>query len=473
MAPPRTKSLRRDVQRHFSLRRNHSAQQHHPEQQRRRQRTVQSALIWTGAFLVTVFFLSVQRDMQRLQAYIRVLEVQTQQQESTHTTATTSIRTKNPPPLPLLSEIRKSNKEHQQQYTRATKAKQSADLGAISKNANSNGSFLDIIELSRRHVEPPSEITAAVCFKTLFGDIDLGIVLQWAAYNRLLGFDHIFMFYRPEVMDHPRFDELRSLPFATLTEQREGNRENYYDQWRTEKMCLTRPEFAANYDWAMVADIDEYLQFNHHFGIKQFLQQYDNLHYLSFGKYMYSLDHRTDEELHSHTIDTSHNDHFAVSKYPFNMKHYCNNHRRKGKAVCPTWRGRAKVIVRPSKIQRIDVHGNVAHPKRENGELHLHPTQARFLEWPEIFAAHDVTRHEHPQSFTVKGHDEVHIHDVKKAFLPADEQGNYLVEYDDKLQQWFDFVIGRANVNEGDSANGTVHSAVAAAAAAAAISDTH
>jgi hypothetical protein len=38
----------------------------------------------------------------------------------------------------------------------------------------------NIIEQSIRHVEPLSNITAAVCFKTLFGDIDLGLVIQWA-----------------------------------------------------------------------------------------------------------------------------------------------------------------------------------------------------------------------------------------------------------------------------------------------------
>ena len=38
----------------------------------------------------------------------------------------------------------------------------------------------DIVRLSIGHVEPPSDVSAAVCFKTLFGDIDLGIVIQWA-----------------------------------------------------------------------------------------------------------------------------------------------------------------------------------------------------------------------------------------------------------------------------------------------------
>jgi hypothetical protein len=39
---------------------------------------------------------------------------------------------------------------------------------------------VDLVELSIRHVEPTSNISVAVCFKTLFGNIDIGIVLQWA-----------------------------------------------------------------------------------------------------------------------------------------------------------------------------------------------------------------------------------------------------------------------------------------------------
>jgi hypothetical protein len=54
-------------------------------------------------------------------------------------------------------------------------------------------SAVPIVERSIRHVEPPplplssssssssnNNITAAVCFKTLFGQIDLGLVIQWA-----------------------------------------------------------------------------------------------------------------------------------------------------------------------------------------------------------------------------------------------------------------------------------------------------
>jgi hypothetical protein len=56
-------------------------------------------------------------------------------------------------------------------------SEQDAGFQAVEKEEAEE--FIDVVEVSRRHVEPPSNITAAVCFKTLFGDIDLGTVLQW------------------------------------------------------------------------------------------------------------------------------------------------------------------------------------------------------------------------------------------------------------------------------------------------------
>ena len=41
------------------------------------------------------------------------------------------------------------------------------------------GGAIDVINLARAHVEPASNISAAICFKTMFGDIDIGLVLQW------------------------------------------------------------------------------------------------------------------------------------------------------------------------------------------------------------------------------------------------------------------------------------------------------
>ena len=52
-------------------------------------------------------------------------------------------------------------------------------VAQLQRSVQYNGGVLDVVELSRHHVEPTSNVTAAVCFKTLFGDIDLGLVLQW------------------------------------------------------------------------------------------------------------------------------------------------------------------------------------------------------------------------------------------------------------------------------------------------------
>ena len=41
------------------------------------------------------------------------------------------------------------------------------------------GGSIDVIELAKNHVEPASNVRAAVCFKTMFGDIDIALVLQW------------------------------------------------------------------------------------------------------------------------------------------------------------------------------------------------------------------------------------------------------------------------------------------------------
>lgn len=255
----------------------------------------------------------------------------------------------------------------------------------------------------------------------------------------------------------PWFQELASLPYVTLTEQTRGNRDNYYDQWRTEKICLRQERFAASYDWVMVADIDEYLWFSENMGVKEFLQSHSDLTYLSFGKQMYTLDHRVDRAALDHNINTLEDGSFAVSHYPFYMNHFCyetprnqtgfSNRvvaRKKGDAICPTWHGRAKVIVRPSVHAKVKVHGTINRPNPANGTIHFHPDQAHFMEWPEIFAKHNVTLR-YPQDFHIQTQDQVHIHDIRSAFKPIAGTNNYLVQYDDRLKKWFDFVISRAN----------------------------
>jgi hypothetical protein len=248
------------------------------------------------------------------------------------------------------------------------------------------------------------------------------------------------------MVDAPRFQELQSLPYVTLTLSITGNRQNYYHQWHTEVMCLSEETYAAKHDWALLADIDEYLWFPEHIGVKEFLSRQTQLTYLSFGKRMYTLDHRTDMKVTEHTIDTVSNG-FAVSRYPFYIDNFCYHKGfRRGETYCPMWRGRAKVMVRPKFHTNVETHGNIPHPDPANGTIHFHPDQAHLMEWPEIFAKHNVTKRK-ATYFTVRTDEEVHIHNLDLAFK-ADHMGNFRMQHDDNLDDWFRFVTSRFSAGQ-------------------------
>jgi hypothetical protein len=55
---------------------------------------------------------------------------------------------------------------------------------------------------SQTYQDEPNNITAAVCFKTLFGNIDIGLVLQWVGYNAVLGIRSCIYVFRPGTSPH-------------------------------------------------------------------------------------------------------------------------------------------------------------------------------------------------------------------------------------------------------------------------------
>jgi len=205
-----------------------------------------------------------------------------------------------------------------------------------------------------------------------------------------------------------------------------------------------------------VADIDEYLRFpKGSKGIKDFLQiqQAKNLTYLSFGKRMYTLDHHTNLEATNHMLDTNNqNPPFTLSQYPFFMKNFCYGN-RKGAALCPSWMGRAKLIVHPGSHQEIAVHGTYAYLKLRKKDFghHFNPELAHFMEWPHIFSPHNVTQRA-GEDFTVAKESEVHIHNMENAFR-KNTDGLYDVKYDPKLQHWFHAIINRARIPVNEANN--------------------
>jgi hypothetical protein len=72
-------------------------------------------------------------------------------------------------------------------------------------------------------------ITAAMCHKTLFGNIDLDRVALWAAYNRMLGFDRVYIWYHSDIKNSRGFDELESLPYVNMVENTQARIKRYPD----------------------------------------------------------------------------------------------------------------------------------------------------------------------------------------------------------------------------------------------------
>jgi len=218
--------------------------------------------------------------------------------------------------------------------------------------------------------DPCNNITAAICHKSLFGDIDLWMVLDWVAYHRLLGFDRIFMSYLPEVRELDGFDELESLPYVTLFQDNEAsvaiiNNEGYKTlgpslaqkntsnlngygcnigkrspvaQLHQEMKCLD--EDAKDFDWVLLADADEYLWFKEKVGIKEFLHQNQQYDYMSFGKWMYTMKHRVNATTTG----------FHLENYPFAAGIYCTMQNKRGKPLhkCAKHNSKAKVMVKPN-----------------------------------------------------------------------------------------------------------------------------
>jgi hypothetical protein len=84
----------------------------------------------------------------------------------------------------------------------------------------------------------------------------------------------------------------------------------------------------------------------------------------------------------------------------------------------------------------------------KKGQIHFHaedPMGGKFLEWATMFAEHNVTKQE-KAPFKIQNGTQVHIHNLKNAIFPDDEEGNFLMRYDDNLEDWFKFVASRANI---------------------------
>jgi hypothetical protein len=325
----------------------------------------------------------------------------------------------------------------------------------------------DVVKRSLTVPNDPYNITTALCHKSLFGNIDLWMVLDWVAYHRLLGFDRIFMSYVPSMKLKDGFEELASLPYVTLFENTDGIETIVGDYHRLgatgallnasyalkstkdcntdlnaphmmlEARCLDQD--AHSFDWVMLSDMDEYLWFNEKIGVKEFLHSQDEkIDYISIGKWMYTKKHQVSSE----TTATG----FRIDSLPFTLGVYCKVRGNTGKMkqVCARKNGRAKVMVKPSVHHgHVCLHGT-HWPKRREGSTHVSAQVAHFMEWNGVamHSATDPTMRE-KKSFPIYTDEEagLHPHSLKKYI--ANNDSSVTVQYDDKLHTWLDFVASR------------------------------
>jgi hypothetical protein len=326
----------------------------------------------------------------------------------------------------------------------------------------------DVVKRSLTVPDDPYNITAAICHKSLFGNIDLWMVLDWVAYHRLLGFDRVFMTYVPSIKFKDGFEELNSLPFVTLTENKDGIEtivaDNYHRLGATgallnasyalksDKDCSTAlnaphmllearciDEDAHSFDWVMISDVDEYLWFNQKMGVKEFLHnRNDRFDYISFGKWMYTAKHQVKAE----TTATG----FHIENFPFTAGPYCiyKGRKNKPKQVCARKNGRAKVMVKPSVHHgHVCVHGT-HFPKKRNESIHLSAEVAHFMEWNggALRKAADPTVRE-KKNFPFFTSEEAGLHPDTFRVYPRKNDSSATMHYDDNLHAWLDFVGSR------------------------------
>jgi hypothetical protein len=273
-----------------------------------------------------------------------------------------------------------------------------------------------------------SDITTAVCHRTLYGNLTVSKVFSFVSYYRLLGFDHIFFWYRPHIALSQRFDELKALPYVTLTEYTGGGEHD--GQFVVEHACLSQAKFAANYTWALSIDLDEYLWYRWRGPIYTFVHYLlADFHYVSIGKHIYTQ---------RHAVALERNDSgFGLDRYAFTAGPYCYEYTEE--YWCPGWRGRAKIMAQPSLHKRVLIHGsNFSHLRP--GGTHLLPVYAHLKEWP-TYSASSVNTTVHPDRipFYVSRGDEVDTHSTMESHAKT-EDGRVPFVYDDQLHDWFRFV---------------------------------
>ena len=298
--------------------------------------------------------------------------------------------------------------------------------------------------------------TAAVCHPTLYGKISLPRVFTFVSYYRLLGFDHIFLWYHNSVVQHANhmsrrirrdWDLLQSLTYLTLTEfdprqvaERYGSSASeYYGQGLVQDWCTSNASFGAAYDWVLVVDADEYLWLRKDWNIKEFLQAHKEYSYLSFGKWMY-----TQMSSAAVPIPNERDAGFDLDRFAFTDGSYCYGYN--GDPICPGWRGRCKVMARPDRHPVFDLHGSMEELHRHDSkhfDASIRESEAHLKEWktilkPSLYETSMILRNPNT-TYVVSDDVEAGTHFAKES-QQLTEDGKILFAWDFGLHDWLVFV---------------------------------
>lgn len=279
-----------------------------------------------------------------------------------------------------------------------------------------------------------SNITAAVCHPTLFGNLTLARILSFASYYRLLGFDHLFFWYEAESLPWTasELQLLGNLSYVTVTRFPDSQTLNYHGQNEVQRACRKDPQYGASYDWLLVVDADEYLWLGPDLStVQDFVLQHPSITYFSFGKWMYSTTLTS-------SLQANESSRFGVDIFPFTLGRYC--YRGPSRKSCPDWQGRSKVLVMPSHYPNdIGVHGDeILMHSRAHEAIHYDHHLAHVKEWrgfPEPGIGVSPTVHE-PSSFAVSADAHLGIVFQQESF-PLLPNGTLLLMYDKDLREWF------------------------------------
>lgn len=290
-----------------------------------------------------------------------------------------------------------------------------------------------------------TNITAAICHPTLFGNISLHRTFSFVSYYRLLGFEHFFFWYEPETLawSASEIRRFENLPYVTLTKYDATNYDDipYHGQAIVQKQCLGDPKYAALFDWVLAADVDEFLWLGPNVGtVQDFVRQQPNITYYSFGKWQYATKVSSPPR-------KSGNFAFGLESFPFTPGRYC--YKDPEAESCPTWTGRSKILLKPSLYPSSkSIHGEWGPLYKRSGEaVHYNHQLAHLKEWPGIGLLGDseMTETIEPQSFLVDIKKPIGVHHQAFSFPRLPNQ-TLFVKYDEGVIPWLQGVASNLNL---------------------------